>query len=598
VTSDLVRSLTGRWGLLPVALPLTSVVVSRLGTVVFAGAPPIERLLGGATCAVAAFVAGVWLLGTVHALTPWLMLGSLAALACGLARVGPRGRPLPWARAFTVTTIPFFASAALALGLALLAAFWMPVWQWDALGYHLPYVDFALQAGALDGVPPDVPYLSTYPHDVELCFLAFRAMLPDDRLVELAHVPLGLFGALATTALAWRWGAGRAAPAAGAAWLTLPAVFLQLPTNYVDVACAAFLLAASYWTLAAPTPRAIVCAGLALGLYLGSKPNAPIGTALLFALLAWRAGRAGRFAWVGVAALLVVAMGGGSYLENLARHHNPIWPVRVALDGWVLPGRKSMHTLLEAGANAPRAHGPLLARLLVSWTSLTAPPACDMRVGGFGPLVPVVLALAVARVVRERGWHLAVVAAAAVASPDPAVARYVLALPALALALAARSLFDLGPRSRAFAVAAASGAAAWNVAYATPGLAGEGPPLLAYAHMTEAERLRAVGADGPPGAIVDARERLRPGEAVAYDDGFDLPHLAFAPDLSRRVVRIADDADDASLARAIDRDAVRLLLVADDGVAGRVARTIAAPFGVLFALEPCKSTRCAAYFRP
>ena len=81
--------------------------------------------------------------------------------------------------------------AAGGLALATTAAYLLPVWQWDALGYHLPYVNFALQHGTLTDVPVDVPYLSTYPHVVEQFFVAWRALLPDDRLVELAHLPFG-----------------------------------------------------------------------------------------------------------------------------------------------------------------------------------------------------------------------------------------------------------------------------------------------------------------------------------------------------------------------------------------------------------------------
>ena len=38
----------------------------------------------------------------------------------------------------------------------------------------------------------DVGYLSSYPHIVEDAFIAWRALLPDDRLVELAHLMFGL----------------------------------------------------------------------------------------------------------------------------------------------------------------------------------------------------------------------------------------------------------------------------------------------------------------------------------------------------------------------------------------------------------------------
>ncbi|MGH7437032.1 MAG: hypothetical protein ACRENE_15265 [Polyangiaceae bacterium] len=590
--------MTGPWGLLPIALPLAWVVVVRLGAIGFAAAPPIERLLGGATCAVALFVAGIRILGSLHGLHSGVMLAALALLAATLAATGKPVAPLPWRRAFTAGTLPLALLAGLSLGLTAAAAFWLPVWQWDALGYHLPFVDFALQHGSLRGVPEDVPYLSTYPHDVELTFVALRAMLPDDRLVDLGQLPFGLLGALATAALAWRAGANRLAPVAGLLWLTLPAVFLQLPTDYIDVASGAFLLAAAYWVLAGPTSRTAICAGIALGLFLGSKPNAPVGVALLFGLLAWRVREArigGR--WLFAAGLLTLALGAEAYGVNLVRHHNPIWPVRIALGPWVLPGTRSMQRLLEAGALAPRVQGPLPWRVLVSWTSLMAPPAFDMRMGGFGPLFPVALAIALVGQVRERSWQYVVPAAAALASPDPAVARYVLAFPALAMVLAVRWLVRLPPRGRAVALAAATGCAAWNLAYAAPGLTGEGPPLVAYANMTESERRVAVGADGSPMDVVAARDRLRPGDVAAYDDAFDVPHLAWAPDLSTSVVRIPDDADAEAIQHLIDDDDVHLFLVGESDPAGAMLRSRPERFLSLFPLRSCKSDRCVAYLR-
>ena len=131
--------------------------------------------------------------------------------------------------------------------------------------------------GSWTDIPADVPYLSTYPHVVENVFIAWRALIPDDRLVELAHVPFGLLGATAIAVIAYRQGArADTAVAGGAAWLTLPAVFLQLPTNYVDVASAALLLIAIVFVLGPVDRTRVILAAVALGMFLGSKPSAPL----------------------------------------------------------------------------------------------------------------------------------------------------------------------------------------------------------------------------------------------------------------------------------------------------------------------------------
>ncbi len=254
------------------------------------------------------------------------------------------------------------------------------MWQWDALGYHLPYVNFVLVARSLDGVPDDMPYVSTYPHNVETLMIALRAMLPDDRLVDLAQIPFALMGATATAGIARRCGASRApALAAGAAWVVVPAVFLQMPTDYVDVASSAFFLAAVYFVVAAAraTPgamrRSLVLGGLALGLYLGTKPNAPLSAAVVAVLLLW-VGVRGRERAAALVGLLLVALGGEAFLFNAVRYGNPVWPVQVQIGPILLLGKTSMQHLLDSGAAAPRLHGSLLSRVVRSWTSLRSPP--------------------------------------------------------------------------------------------------------------------------------------------------------------------------------------------------------------------------------
>lgn len=602
--------MAGVWGLLPLAVPLACIVVSRVGRIAFPDANRLERAIGGATLTLAALVTCLRCLGTLHALrgvTVFLLLAT-AAIVLLIASPRPRIRPVSfaWREGLTRSSAGPLLVCGAAVGIVIAAARWLPIWQWDALGYHLPFVNFVLQSASFDGVPRDVGYLSTYPHNVELCFVAFRSMLSDDRIVELAHLPFGILGAIVTAALARRSGARTDdGLVAGATWLTLPAVFLQLPTNYIDVACAALLLLAIYWVLADPTPRSIVCAGLALGLYLGTKPNAPVPTALLFALLAFRSIAAGRGRSLLLAATLMVLLGGSTYAGNLLRYGNPIWPValpvwplRVGPNVWTLPGTTSMQALLEAGAAAPRAHGPLPWRLLASWTALAAPPAFDMRLGGFGIVYLAVLPVAVIRVIRERSWANAIVGLATLAAPDPSVARYILALPALGLALAAGCMRRVGGRKRAAVVVAITAGAAWNVAYAAPGLSGEGPPLTAYARMSAAERIRAVGADGPPAPIIDARERLLPGEAAAYDATFDLPYLAWSRDLSTRVIRIPDAIGPSEVEPLLRQERVHLLLVGEERPAGIWASHHPAKAARLFPLTGCQETRCAAYYLP
>lgn len=592
----------GPWGLLPIALPCVLFVAARLGALAFPAGRGADRALGGAVLAVVLVIASVRVLGAVHALTGPALLGSWAMAAIALA-LGTRSAPggVPIRALATRSTAPLLIAALGALGIAVLAALWLPVWQWDSLGYHLPYVNFALVARSLDGVPRDMPYVSTYPHDVEMLMIALRAMLPDDRLVDLAQIPAGLLGAVAIAGIARRCGASRPPSlAAGAAWIVAPAVFLQLPTDYVDVASAAFLLTAVYFVLAArgePSPstrRSLVLAGLSLCVYLGTKPNAPLSGAVVVALLVWVGARAR--AWGAVAvALILVALGGETFVLNALRYGNPVWPVEVHMGPIFLHGKTPMQHLLESGAAAPRLHGSMLSRVVRSWTSLTSPPVFDMRIGGFGSLTLLAAPAALVTLVRRKDAVAWGALAAAAIAPDPAVARYVLALPGLLLAFAAPRAAAVPARWRPWVGVAAGALALAQIAYAWPGLTGEGPPLAAYARMSDAERARAVGADGPPDPFMDVRARVGAGETFAFDQSLELPYLAWETDLRYRAIWIPDTLQTSeSVDGFLESENVRVVAVDEDSPTGQ---WLTQNNGRYLKLFHCKSAPCSVFVR-
>jgi len=588
------------WGLLPIALPLSCIMMLGLGALAFPhdSVPFGERLLGGMLLTLATVAVGVRVLGAAGVLTTAVVIGAdLIVTANVLVAVRIRGLKM-WPRRWPVSlsTLPVLGVAAFALGVVTLAAYFLPVWQWDALGYHLPYVNFALQRGTFADIPVDVAYVSTYPHVVEHVFIAWRALIPDDRLVELAHLPFGLLGATAVGVIAYRQGARASAVAAGAAWLTLPAVFLQLPTNYVDVASAALLLTAIAFVLSSVDCTRVILSAIALGMFLGSKPSAPLAAVLVFAALAVAAWRSG-LRTIAFAAVVVLLLGGESYLTNLVRQGNPVWPVRFDLGPIHLPGRFPMSDLLASGAAAPRTQGSLAMRVFDSWTTIwPAVPAFDMRVGGLGVLILVALPFALISVIRQRSVVVALVFVATLATPDPAVARYVLAFAGLVLAFAVPTIDHprVGKFVHVSALVLVALGAAHNVYVAYPGLTGEGPPLRAYVDMSDYERRRAVGADGVPTPFLDAVARVGPGEIAVFDETAYLPYLAWPPDLSRDAVRIPDDATAEEADRLVHADDVRLLIVGDDTVAGSVVWRDPARFIRIF---ECKSSTCAVYLR-
>jgi len=599
--TDRLVSMLGPSGLLAPALVCVVSTACALGAGLFPNAPLRRQLLGGCTFTLAIITAGLEVAGRTGTFSRQWLLVSLAALTGGVAyscRYRRLALPPPssWPRAAGVewSLLPLLAVSSLGVLAACAAAYWLPVWQWDALGYHLPFANFVLQDAGFAGLPPDVPYISTYPHNVELLFAALRSLLPDDRLVDIGQLPLGLVAAGAVAGIARELGARvPEAVAAGASFLALPAVFVQLPTNYVDVGVAAYFLLAGFFLLVPPTPMTLLGAGAALGLFLGTKPSAPPAAAMLAAVLLWRGTNARQLRIVALALLFAAVLGCEAYVTQWLRHGNPVWPAVLELGPLRFPGNTSVAELLAAGANAERVEGPLWGRILSSWTALGSRPAFDMRVGGFGPAALASMPVGFVVMARRRQILLPIIVATALLTPDPAVARYVLAFPGLLLSVAASSLSRSSLLVRRLGHGAAAIFACWSLRYAAPGLTGDGPPLFDYAAMTWSERRIAVGANGRPAELVGATDRLHAGDVAVFDGALSLPYLMWRSDLANRVLRVPDDASAREVRRLLTDPRARLVAAGQLRVTGRVVAN-ESEWLRLFGTDE----RCEVYWRP
>jgi hypothetical protein len=130
---------------------------------------------------------------------------------------------------------------------------------------------------------------------------------------------------------------------------------------------------------------------------------------------------------------------------------------------------------------------------------------------------------------------------------------------------------------------------------AFPGLTGDGPPLVAYARMTDDERASAVGADGPPGPFIMARTLVGSGETFAFDQSMELPYLAWESDLRYRAVWIPDSLVSTPAIEAFfERENVRVVAAADDSPTGEWLSRRPERFLKLF---QCKSAPCSVFAR-
>lgn len=537
------------------ALALTLLASACLAARLLPEGPRSERLAATVTLAPAITLAPIYALGLVGALTPWALRAltlSLCALAIALSGRAARGRCVDDLRAARELSRGLvrdpLALAAVSVGLAslalaLLAAYLLPTWSWDALGYHLPIALEALQRGDLRAGPVEVPYLHTYPRAVDFTFLAWRVWLTDPRWVDAAQLPWGLalWASLAT--LSRRAGASPLrAVSLSSLSLALPVVALQLPSDYIDVAVAA-LTALSVSAVTAPLSRAtLVLAALSLGLLLGAKPSTPPLVAALSLALLLRARRARLTAPALLALALAFAIGCERYLSTALAHGNPLWPVRMRLGPIVLPGQTDARYFFNLGF--PRWFRELSwpVKVAVSWFSLRARFVYDMRVGGFGPLFSLLLApLTVVFLARRdtraaiaRAWPALAVAAA----PAAFWTRYVIAVPCLLLASVVGAGERLTPRWRRALDLAMVLAATVGLWHASPGYTDAGPSLLSLVRASEDARLRAVSVDGHPRDWARVMREVGEGDSTAHDLSFGLPGLLRDDRLSARVLRV------------------------------------------------------------
>jgi len=330
---------------------------------------------------------------------------------------------------------------------------------------------------------------------------------------------------------------------------------------------------------------------MALGIFAGCKANAPLAAALLGGLLAFRAVRRRQGPALAAAVALALALGAEAYLTNLAQFGNPLWPARIQLGPWVLPGVEPVSVLLRAGQDASRLAMPLWLRTASSWLATRAPPIFDMRHGGFGPLAPL-LFFGAALALRKRTLRIALVPLAAAAlSPDPSIARYVLGVPALALALCAAGASAWRPAWRSRFALAAAALGATGVLGTAPGLAQDLPTARQLWRESFAERERTFGADGQAASWAALRARVGRG-VIAYDASFELPYSLWRHDLQNTVLRVPDDLDGKGVAAWLRQNRVAAVVAGNGLAAGTLARAEPVAFEKLFA---CRVDDCSVF---
>ena len=617
------------WALWTVESLLAAGAAWALSAALLRGRPTLERwmaaLLFGAASLLTC-VQGLGLLGLLSrprlAVAGLVLHGAMLAWAvrhAGVARLRAVLRAdagAPWRLLRDIHQRRELAAWALlpaACGLVVssVIAWSFPNWAWDVVWYHTPKTYYAVQTGGVGWVDTSIWYVNGYPEAVELLSV-WNVLLPGHtRLDDVSQLPFALLGAFAVAALCRRAGASVALAASlGAMWIALPAVALQLHTSHADVAAGALFITAFYFLTERPwSPTARTLTLLALGLYAGTKVTGLFHLALLspvllvrllLALRAEPAARGRRLGQVALAGVLLVWLGAPTYVENVARTGNPLWPARMRVLGRELAGPIAVEDL---GTPAFFREEGAFLKMVHNWTAPEGLYWPDVRERAFGWLFPYLLLPALLWVGlsgvfgRERalGLSLALLAGLAVVVPAAWWGRFTLGLPAaglVALAMLHRQLrtpYAQVPLSAVAAFLCVASYAKASVGYQV--LPTLGTP--AVASVSDDDRLRARANWLWPGRAVRLREeQLQPGDVVAYDSATSFLGEYWTWDLRNRVEYVNHDGDSAAYLRRLRALRPRWVSVRKDSPAERLLLGQAGAFERLF---PCPISDAVMY---
>ncbi len=216
--------------------------------------------------------------------------------------------------------------------------------DWDAVTYHLYLPARWLQEGRIFHLPTVFGdnAAAFAPQNGALYFAWQMALSGRDALTNVSQLPCLAFLGLALYRVCRLLGTG-SAPAALAA-LTLPWLAPVRRWTYsanVDVLMIAFAFGALYWMLLyrhRPERSTIVACGLASGLAAGTKTLGLPLVALQAVPLVWFAVGRRRFADLAFYFGCAFVAGGWWYVLNLWRYGNPLFPVKLSLGLFELPG--------------------------------------------------------------------------------------------------------------------------------------------------------------------------------------------------------------------------------------------------------------------
>jgi hypothetical protein len=281
----------------------------------------------------------------------WLLA---ASLVCGAVGVALRRELL----ASPIRPQPLDAgwvAPALIVGIVMVLRLYSPLIDHDPLTYQLYFPAQWLREGRLFIVPTPFgdPSQAYGPASASVYYLWLMAPLGTDMLAYIGALPFFLLALLAAGGLARELGCR-----SDRLWAPIIIIvgfdllYRQAFTALTDVAVAGLFAAALLFFARAGRERSagsVFIGLLSAGLLIGVKISGLPLLLLLSPVVGWAAWRGGRGLWPGwlAGAAAGAAAGLPWYVRNLALTGNPIFPLRLSLLGWELPGLYGREEMLR-----------------------------------------------------------------------------------------------------------------------------------------------------------------------------------------------------------------------------------------------------------
>ncbi len=279
--------------------------------------PLYESMTYTAVIGLTAWLASLWSIALLHAMTEAVLVGrTVAALVVGVALAVKRGaRRIEW----NTFTVAVWSVIAMWIVFILWRGWLLPPVSHDALAYHLPKAVLFARARGYEFLSFLDPHLSTIPANYEMQLSEAIVLAHRDTITEWISTLYYVLFVIASAAIAERWWKTRADLVALFA-AGIPVALLHSGAHKNDLMTAFFIVAAlvaSCRFIADVDLRALLIASAAFAAAIGTKPQAAIVAVCIAPFLIWRARRR----QVAIAAIFSIValllMGGAVYVSNV-----------------------------------------------------------------------------------------------------------------------------------------------------------------------------------------------------------------------------------------------------------------------------------------